>query len=155
NIITATPVTALVIEYIRKIESLRMGFEASLSAIPKVSKYATLPCLAIRQTAPLSLFSAMYRSTQGLIRSSRSLENPTCSGATCLRDWPPGLASVFGDRACTVRRLPSDCASRRIWTAPVRQTASKSDEIAFLILCPPSARYPCSNDSRLEPERPP
>ena len=56
---TATPVTGLVIDAIRKMASFRIGVLLSASINPCGSKCTTLPFRATSVTAPENCFSAM------------------------------------------------------------------------------------------------
>jgi hypothetical protein len=69
----ATPVMALVIEYMRTIVS---GLYA-----PQVSRKTTLPFRAMRPEAPFSRPVAICSCITVLIRFRRSREKPACSGA--------------------------------------------------------------------------
>src|SRR5712691_8061255 len=78
----------------RKIASLVIGAFVAGSSTPTASKYATLPCRATSSTAPgIIPFSTPARSV-AVMRSSRSVDRPTCSGLARGRLWAAAPAAV-------------------------------------------------------------
>ena len=81
----ATPVTGLVIEKMRKIESRAIGRPLSISWTPATSTNAILPWRASSATTPASSPSSTIACSPTSSRSRRSAESPTSAGSTVSR----------------------------------------------------------------------
>ena len=96
---SATEVTGLVIEYMRKMLSVRMGFWPAASITPTAAKCAILPWRATTVTTP-GASPALHRFfIAGAMRASFSAESPTSKGSTVAT----GLCNTWRAKAASRR----------------------------------------------------